>query len=114
MASEPDRFDGVAEWLWQYLENKAARLASSDAEVAEIAAFLRKQFSGDRAEVERLKAEVERMREALESIVTINSSNRLNDYGGGNVGWWHDYIRSEIGRLEGIATAALCDDKVAP
>ena len=22
----------------------------------------------------------------------------LNDYGGGNVGWWHDYIRSEIAR----------------
>lgn len=22
----------------------------------------------------------------------------LNDYGGGNVGWWHDYIRHEIER----------------
>jgi hypothetical protein len=22
----------------------------------------------------------------------------MNDYGGGNVEWWHDYIRSEIGR----------------
>ena len=22
----------------------------------------------------------------------------LNDYGGGNVGWWHDYIRYEVGR----------------
>jgi hypothetical protein len=22
----------------------------------------------------------------------------LNDYGGGNVGWWQDYIRAEIGR----------------
>jgi len=22
----------------------------------------------------------------------------INDYGGGNVGWWQDYIRAEIGR----------------
>jgi hypothetical protein len=22
----------------------------------------------------------------------------LNDFGGGNVGWWQDYIRSELGR----------------
>ena len=22
----------------------------------------------------------------------------LSDYGGGNVGWWHDYIRAEIER----------------
>lgn len=22
----------------------------------------------------------------------------LNDYGGGNVGWWHDYIRAELER----------------
>jgi len=22
----------------------------------------------------------------------------LNDYGGGNVDWWQDYIRAEIGR----------------
>lgn len=25
----------------------------------------------------------------------------LNDYGGGNVSWWHDYIRAEIGRCNG-------------
>ena len=24
----------------------------------------------------------------------------LNDFGGGNVGWWQDYIRSELGRAE--------------
>ena len=22
----------------------------------------------------------------------------LNDFGGGNVRWWHDYIRTELGR----------------
>lgn len=22
----------------------------------------------------------------------------LNDFGGGDVGWWHDYIRAELGR----------------
>jgi len=25
-------------------------------------------------------------------------SGYLNDYGGGNVGWWKDYIRAEVGR----------------
>ena len=25
-------------------------------------------------------------------------AGHLNDYGGGNVGWWHDYIRSELDR----------------
>lgn len=25
-------------------------------------------------------------------------AGHLNDYGGGNVGWWHDYIRSELER----------------
>ncbi|MDO2946978.1 hypothetical protein M8828_01145 [Aeromonas simiae] len=25
-------------------------------------------------------------------------AGHLNDYGGGNVGWWHDYIRSELNR----------------
>lgn len=24
----------------------------------------------------------------------------LNDFGGGNVSWWHDYIRSELARSE--------------
>lgn len=24
----------------------------------------------------------------------------LNDYGGGNIEWWHDYIRAELGRAE--------------
>lgn len=44
---------------------------------------------------------------ALESIATINNANILNDYGGGDVAWWHDYIRAEVGRLEGIAQEAL-------
>ena len=25
-------------------------------------------------------------------------SGFLNDYGGGNVAWWHDYIRGEVAR----------------
>jgi len=24
----------------------------------------------------------------------------LNDYGGGDVGWWQDYLRAELGRAE--------------
>lgn len=40
--------------------------------------------------------------EAVESIIIdAYDAGHLNDFGGGNVGWWQDYIRSEL--------AAACD-----
>lgn len=41
----------------------------------------------------------------------------LNDFGGGNVEWWHDYLRSEIGRANEFwrdAIAALPAAQVSP
>lgn len=57
--------------------------------------------------IEQLRDQMSGLREALETIATINNANTLNDYGGGNVAWWHDYIRAEVGRLEEIARDAL-------
>lgn len=31
----------------------------------------------------------------------------LNDYGGGNVGWWHDYIRAELSRAHDFYASQL-------
>ena len=33
----------------------------------------------------------------------------LNDYGGGNVGWWQDYIRYEIGKCNDYWRSQLPD-----
>jgi hypothetical protein len=48
------------------------------------------------AEVERLRADVPDYDAGL-----------LNDWGGGNVEWWQDYIRAEIGRANDHWRAAL-------
>lgn len=73
------------------------------------------------AENERLKkiawgavADLERLADECETEVTAARTLReeikdvqededydpglMNDYGGGNVGWWMDYIRAEVGR----------------
>ena len=31
----------------------------------------------------------------------------LNDFGGGNVGWWQDYIRAELERAHDFYSTAL-------
>ena len=31
----------------------------------------------------------------------------LNDFGGGNVSWWHDYIRSELGRAHDFYSSQI-------
>lgn len=48
----------------------------------------------------RLKKVEARMEEARESLETDPDydTGLINDYGGGNIGWWQDYIRSEIER----------------
>ena len=33
----------------------------------------------------------------------------LNDFGGGNVQWWHDYIRAELGRSEEFYQSAIAE-----
>lgn len=34
-------------------------------------------------------------------------SGLLNDWGGGNVGWWQDYIRAELGRAHEFYAAQI-------
>ncbi len=34
----------------------------------------------------------------------------LNDFGGGNIDWWHDYIRSELGRAHDFYQSQLDDN----
>lgn len=53
-----------------------------------------------------LVAERDRLREALNDIACWDIGS-MNDYGGGNVFWWHDYIRSEIGGIQQRANDAL-------
>ena len=33
----------------------------------------------------------------------------LNDFGGGNVEWWQDYIRAELGRADEYYRSAMLD-----
>ena len=46
------------------------------------------------------------IREALEELPDYDAG-LLNDYGGGNVEWWWDYLRAEIDRANGYWRAAL-------
>ena len=38
----------------------------------------------------------------------------LNDYGGGNVGWWQDYIRAELGRAHSFYQSQIDAHPPAP
>lgn len=40
-------------------------------------------------------------------------AGHLNDHGGGNVGWWQDYIRSELERAHDFYQEQLCPDATA-
>lgn len=44
-------------------------------------------------------------------MVELNAydAGYLNDFGGGNVGWWHDYIRSELDRAHDFYQSQLVD-----
>jgi hypothetical protein len=42
----------------------------------------------------------------------VYDAGLLNDYGGGNVDWWHDYIRSELGAAHDHYQSR-CDDLTA-
>lgn len=43
------------------------------------------------------------------SVVNLSAydAGQLNDYGGGNVEWWLDYIRAELGRAHDFYEAQL-------
>ena len=38
----------------------------------------------------------------------------LNDYGGGNIEWWQDYLRAEIGRANDYWRSALSTARAVP
>jgi hypothetical protein len=54
------------------------------------------------AELRRLQAELDTIRQTLAEPTVRElaeyDAGLLNDYGGGNVEWWQDYIRSELSR----------------
>ena len=55
---------------------------------------------GEYVKWEDAHKEIERLRDRVNEIDDYNPGI-LNDYGEGDVGWWQDYIRSEI---------AICND----
>lgn len=36
----------------------------------------------------------------IRGLIGVFDAGLLNDFGGGNVGWWHDYIRSLLGEAD--------------
>jgi len=49
----------------------------------------------------KLIAEQKKAEDVSPSLPADYDSGLLNDYGGGNVDWWQDYIREEIARCNG-------------
>ena len=47
--------------------------------------------------------EIAALTERLEEVQSFDAG-LLNDFGGGNVEWWHDYIRSLVGQIQELAT----------
>lgn len=64
----------------------------------------------EKAEAALATARAEGVREGLEraaEIVPDYDAGLLNDYGGGNVEWWHDYLRAEIERAVDSCRAVI-------
>jgi len=57
-----------------------------------------------KSELAESRAENERLIEILRDVYTHDEGN-LSDYGGGNVSWWHDYIRAIIDRIQSKSLA---------
>lgn len=60
--------------------------------------------------VSALRAEVEQLRAykaADGHELDPYDAGYLNDFGGGNVGWWHDYIRAELARAHDHYTSQI-------
>ena len=51
------------------------------------------------------RSEIARLRAALD--LTDYDAGLFGDYGGGDVSWWHDYLRAEISRCNDHWKSAL-------
>ena len=86
------------------LEAKLAARDDEEAELLSIAAMYGQKRGMDG--LRELKAENERLRAAHRTLPDYDAG-LLSDYGGGNVAWWHDYLRAEIGRANDHWRTAL-------
>lgn len=62
----------------------------------------RKEYDASRSAILRLEATLAKY-EKLDAY----DAGYLNDYGGGNVSWWHDYIRAELDRAHDFYVAQI-------
>lgn len=80
----------------QITPERALELAENDEFMADCAGSLSAEgvMRRERAAILRWAAEVMRA-ETVE--IAQYDAGLINDYGGGNVGWWQDYVRYEVG-----------------
>jgi hypothetical protein len=57
-------------------------------------------------EVYELREQRDRLAEAARTLPDYDAG-LLNDFGGGDAGWWQDYIRAEVGRANEYWREAL-------
>lgn len=86
----------VKKWLWVVEGSTVIHGPYTETEIKE-------KFQIERKWYHKIdETEIEEMRKEIREEKSIEYSNYdpglLNDYGGGNVEWWHDYIRAEIDR----------------
>lgn len=76
---------------------------------------LLQEAAAERDQLKARVAELEADRKACREEFKLEGydSGHLNDYGGGNIGWWFDYIRSELDRAHDFYQSQL-DSLAAP
>jgi len=90
----------------QQLERELAAVTDQRDEALIDLEFRRDLFKLQEQQLNDVRAERDRLAEAARTLPDYDAG-LLNDFGGGDAGWWQDYIRAEIGRANEYWRTAL-------
>jgi len=88
------------------LERELAAVTEQRDEALSDLEFRRDLFKLQEQQLNDVRAERDELAEAARTLPDYDAG-LLNDFGGGDAGWWQDYIRAEIGRANEYWRAAL-------
>jgi DNA repair exonuclease SbcCD ATPase subunit len=90
----------------QQLERELAAVTEQRDEALSDLEFRRDLFKLQEQQLNDVRAERDELAEAARTLPDYDAG-LLNDFGGGDAGWWQDYIRAEIGRANEYWRTAL-------